>query len=68
MPRAMDRRAPASIPRFLKGITFPAHKADLFRHAERRGAEETVLDVIESMPDGNYRSMADVIIGVGTVE
>lgn len=68
MPRTPRRRAPASIPRYLKGITFPAHKADLFRHAEQQGAEETVLGVIESMPDGNYRSMADVIIGVGTVE
>lgn len=68
MPRAANGRAPASIPRYLKGIAFPAHKADLFRHAERHGAEGTVLDVIESMPDGNYRSMADVIIGVGTVE
>ena len=68
MSRRMGGCSPANISRHLKNIRFPAHKADLLRHARREGAKEQVLDVIANLPDGNYASMADVMTGVGKVE
>lgn len=68
MRRHPRGRSPASISKYLRGIVFPAHKADLFRHAQHQGAEDKVLGVIAMLPDGNYRSMADVITGAGKVE
>jgi hypothetical protein len=68
MSRGTVGRSPANISKYLKDIRFPAHKADLLRHAKREGAKEPVLGVIENLPDGNYVSMADVMTGVGKVE
>lgn len=68
MSRVIGGRSPANVSKCLKDIRFPAHKADLLRHAVREGAKEPVLDVIANLPDGNYTNMADVITGVGKVE
>lgn len=67
MSRGLGAGAPANISKYLRHIRFPAHKADLFRHAVREGAKEPVLDAIENLPDGNYINMADVITGAGKV-
>ncbi len=67
MPRAPGGRSLSTVSRYLRGIVFPAHKSDLFRHAQRRGAKRGLLGAIELMPDGNYRSMDEVIDGVVAV-
>ena len=68
MSRRLDWRLPVNISKSLKTVRFPAHKADLLRHAQKEGAKDTVLGAIEDLPDGNYASMADVITGARRVE
>lgn len=49
----------ADITRALKGITFPATKADL---AERAKGDEEVSGLVEAMPDdGEYGTIAEVM-------
>jgi hypothetical protein len=55
----------ASVTHSLKGIGFPAKKADLLERAKKNHAERAVLDAIGGMPDQDYRTMADVMKGFG---
>jgi hypothetical protein len=55
----------ANVTHSLKGIGFPAKKADLLDQAKKNHAERAVLDIVESMPDRDYRTMADVMQGFG---
>lgn len=68
MTRGLGGHSPANVTHSLKGLDFPARKQDLIRHAKSNGAEGAVIEVIEKMPDDEYRSMADVMKGVGRVE
>lgn len=65
MTRGVGGHSPANVTHFLKGIDFPAKRADLLRHARQNNAEQEVLQEIEQMPDQEYGSMADVMKGFG---
>lgn len=49
----------------LKGIHFPASRADLVKHARHNKADATVLESIEAMPDQQYGTIAEVMKGFG---
>jgi len=55
----------ANVTHSLKGIGFPARKADLLDRAKKNHAERAVLDIVKLMPDQDYRTMADVMKGFG---
>lgn len=68
MTRGLGGKSPANITHYLKGVDFPASKADLEKCAEQNNAEADVMEVIRALPDEQYESMADVTKGVGQVE
>lgn len=68
MTRGVGGHSPANVTHHLKGIDFPAKRADLEQHAKSNGAEDDVLDVIRNMPDQEYGNMADVMKGLGEAE
>jgi len=68
MTRGQGGQSPSNISHYLKGIDFPATKDQLLEHAQENDAEQDVLDKIESMPDEEYQSMADVMKGYGESE
>ncbi len=53
---------------YLKGIDFPQKKQGLIQHAKKRNAPSEVMDMLNKLPDINYRSTADVNIEVGKLE
>jgi Protein of unknown function (DUF2795) len=61
----MERRGAhpgtTEIARALVSMVFPCQKDELIRHAEVHQADAAVLAVLESMPEGTYASMADVL-------
>ena len=59
------KTSPVEIARSLKGIDLPAGKQDVVDHARRNGAEQSVLKLLEKLPDRQYRTMAEVEKGVG---
>lgn len=65
MTRGVGGHSPANVTHFLKGIEFPAKRDDLLRHARQNHADKDVLDEIQSMPEQEYGSMADVMKGFG---
>lgn len=60
--------SPSDVARELKGIDFPASKADLVNHVEGGSTNEDAVGIIKQMPERTYESMADVMKGVGEVE
>jgi len=49
----------------LAGIDFPANKRQRVQHAEKNGAESDVIDAIQSMPDTQFETMANVMKAYG---
>lgn len=66
MAQTKERLSPAQMVKFLEGVDLPASRQDLLRHVREKA--RAVLDVIEAMPDQEYRTMADVMKGIGQVE
>jgi len=57
----MTGRSPAIVTDHLKGMDFPASKGDLLAKARETGAGQDVLEALESFPDKDFDSMADVV-------
>ena len=68
MAKDQQTESPISIAKYLSGIDFPAGKQDLVEHAKSNHADKEVLEVLKRMPDQTYKSMKDVMKGVGQVE
>jgi len=57
----MTGHSPAIVTNHLKGMNFPASRDDLLAKARDTGAGQDVLEALESFPDKDFGSMADVI-------
>ena len=57
----MVGRSPAIVTQHLKGMDFPASKDALLAKARDTGAGQDVLEALESFPDEDFDSMADVM-------
>lgn len=55
----------AEIAKALAGVDLPKDRDGLYSHAEENGAEDEILSVLESLPDRDYVTMAEVIEEVG---
>ena len=66
MAEATTRISPAQIAKFLEGVYLPANKQELIRYV--RDKTHTVVQVLERLPDREYRTMADVMKGIGEAE
>ena len=54
----------ADVEQYLSGINYPADKEDLLQRARESGAPAEVIDTLEGLPEGTYRSTADVSRGI----
>ncbi len=59
---------PIQIEKFLKGIDYPAKKADLIKRAEQNGADEQVRATLQQLPEQQFDSPADVSKAVGAID
>jgi len=67
-PRRESMVSTGEILEYIKGIDFPQKKQGLIEHAKSRNAPANVIDLLNKLPDMNYRSTADVNIEVGKLE
>jgi hypothetical protein len=56
--RAMTN--PIQLQKFLGGIDYPADKDTLIRHARDNGADQNVIDTLQSLPMDRFNSPNDV--------
>ncbi len=52
--------SPIEVQESLKGIDYPVQKKELIQHAKKHGANEEVMEVLESLPDKEYTSPIEV--------
>ncbi|HLZ38188.1 MAG TPA: DUF2795 domain-containing protein [Mycobacteriales bacterium] len=45
---------PVQLQKFLGGVDYPARRDDLVAHAERKGADEPVLETLRRIEDREY--------------
>lgn len=67
MTIGMGDSSPSNIAHHLKGIDFPASRAQLLECARNNNAHQEVQQTIEQMPDTQYGDMAEVMKGYGEV-
>jgi Protein of unknown function (DUF2795) len=58
----------ANVTHHLKGIEFPASKAELLARARNRGAGQDVLEALECLPDEEFESLANVLKAYGELD
>lgn len=61
--KALQSTSAAALAKLLEGIDLPARPTELRKHAEKNGADRSMLEWIESMPDRNYEDLAEVEAG-----
>jgi hypothetical protein len=59
---------PIEVEKSLKGIDFPAKKQDLVKHAQKRGADEKVIETIKDLPEDEFHNAADVAKAIGELD
>lgn len=55
-------KSAASLAHMLRGINYPAGKQSLLAQAQRWGADCDTLNMLQTMPDREYRSLDDVLL------
>lgn len=56
------------VQKYLNGISYPANKSDIVRHARTKGADNTIIDALNKLPDQAYSSIGDVTKAMGEME
>lgn len=62
---AASEQSPVNVTQHLKGLSFPATKEDLEKHAKEHGADEAVMETLRGMSEESYETMADVMKAYG---
>lgn len=60
--------SPANLAHYLRGAQFPASKRDLKADAQKNQAPKEILQIIDELPEDQYRTMAEVMKALGQVE
>ncbi|MBS1191471.1 MAG: hypothetical protein H6R10_3263 [Rhodocyclaceae bacterium] len=56
---------PVQVQKYLGGIDYPAGKEDIVKRAHAEGADKTVMDALERIPDQEYSSPTAVSKALG---
>lgn len=56
----MAHANPIQIQKFLKGVDYPASKAELIENAKKLGADENIQASLEQLPDEDFQTPAEV--------
>ena len=60
--------SPSNLTHYLRGAQFPASKRDLKADAQKNQAPKEILQIIDELPEDQYRTMAEVMKALGQVE
>lgn len=64
----MAKVNPIQLQKYLKGVDYPASKEQLIQHAQKQGADENAISVLQQIPDQEYETPTDVSAAVGDIE
>ena len=64
----MSSLNPAQLERYLKGVNYPVSKAELVKHMDRCGADESICSAISGLPNQSYDSPSAVNRAIGALQ
>ncbi len=64
----MAKINPIQLQKHLKGMDYPASKEDLIQHAQKQGADDNAISVLQQLPEQQYKTPTDVSEAVGSVQ
>jgi hypothetical protein len=62
----MAKVSPAEVEKYLRGLDYPAKKADLVNHV--RQEMQQILEMLQRLPDETFQKPTDVAKALGEVE
>ena len=62
----MAKVSPAEVEKYLKGVDFPASKADLVKHVQQE--TQQVLEVLQKLPNETFQRPTDIAKAFGEME
>ena len=65
MARGVGGRSTSNVQSYLKGVRYPAQKADLLKAASGNGAPGEVMQVLEKLGDRQYGGPQEVMKSYG---
>jgi len=63
----MARVNPIQVQKYLKGMGYPASRADVIRKAQESGADERILAALQKLPETQFNSPNDISQALGKV-
>lgn len=59
---------PVQVQKFLGGLDYPVDKSEIVEKARSEGADENVMQALESIPDREYESPVSVSREIGNLD
>ena len=56
---------PIQVQKFLKGMDYPASRAEIVSYARKHGADKNVLQTLQQLPSDNFQTPAEVSQEIG---
>lgn len=64
----MTKANPVEIQKHLKGVDYPASKQELIQHAQKQGADQDLLSILEQLPENKeYETPTDLNKAIGNI-
>lgn len=57
--------SPIEVQKFLGGLEYPVRKAEIIDKAEAKGADPDVMEVLQQLPEREYKSPTEISREIG---
>jgi Protein of unknown function (DUF2795) len=64
----MANISPVEVEKSLKGVSYPAKKQDLIRHARQQNVGQSVIEALNHLPEQTYDGPIDVSKAIGDLD
>lgn len=64
----MAKASPIQVQKYLSGMDYPADKDEIIDHAKDQGADNDVVQILQQLPERDYKTAADVSKAIGQIE
>ncbi|SFM83641.1 DUF2795 domain-containing protein [Nitrosomonas communis] len=64
----MAKANPIQVQKYLSGMDYPADKDEIIDHAKDQGADDDIVQILQQLPEKDYKTAADVSKAIGQIE
>ena len=64
----MAEANPIQVQKYLSGMDYPADRDEIIDHAKDQGADNDIVQILQQLPEQDYKTAADVSKAIGQIE